>query len=147
MDMVLTIFKSLGVDQTVFIQFAILIVMFFLISALLFTKLQEVLELRETKTSKLEGNAHAIYKQADELAEQYRAKVEKTHQDSHHFNQKKKADLNIIEKEKLKTAEDKFSNEYEEKKLIIKKEIEAQRASLLSRVDELSGDLVLKLTK
>ena len=53
MDMILTIFKSLGVDQTVFIQFATLIIIFFLVSNLLFSKLQEVLALREEKTTKL----------------------------------------------------------------------------------------------
>ena len=147
MDMVLTIFKSLGVDQTVFIQFAILIIIFFLVSTLLFTKLQEVLELRETKTTKLENNAHAIYKQADELAEQYRAKVEKTHQESHHFNQKKKLDIQLNEKEKIKNAEEQFTKEYEEKRQIILKEIMAQKSSLMSKVDELSGSLVEKLTK
>lgn len=147
MDMILTIFKSLGVDQTVFIQFAILIVMFFLISSLLFTKLQEVLELREIKTTKLENTAHAIYKQADELAEQYKARVEKTHHDSHHTNQKKKTDITSTEKEKLKSAEEQFSKEYEEKRSKILDELATQKATLMSKVDELSGSLVEKLTK
>ena len=147
MDMILTIFKSLGVDQTVFIQFAILIVIFFLVSSLLFSKLQEVLELREVKTTKLENTAHAIYKQADELAEQYKARVEKTHQDSHHANQKKKTDITLAEKEKLKSAEEQFSKEYEEKRSKILAEVAAQKATLMSKVDELSGSLVEKLTK
>lgn len=147
MDMILTIFKSLGVDQTVFIQFATLIVIFFLVSNLLFSKLQEVLALREDKTTKLEGNAHAIYKQADELAEQYKARVEKTHQDSHHNNQKKKSELTSIEKEKLKKAEEEFNKEYDEKRAKIVAEVAAQKAALMSKVDELSGSLVSKLTK
>jgi len=147
MDMILTIFKSLGVDQTVFIQFAFLIIIFFAVSTILFSKLQEVLELREAKTTKLEGSAHAIYKQADELAEQYKAHVEKTHQDSHHSNQKKKSELLGTEKEKLKTAEEQFSKEYEEKKEKILAEVNAQKAVLMSKVDELSNGLVSKLTK
>ncbi len=147
MDMILTIFKSLGVDQTVFIQFIILIIVFFLVSTLLFAKLKEVLDLREVKTTKLEGDAHAIYKQADELAEQYKARVEKTHQDSQHSNQKKKADIALTEKEKIKSAEEQFSKEYDEKKSKIIQEISAQKASLMSKVDELSGNLVEKLTK
>jgi F-type H+-transporting ATPase subunit b len=147
MDMILTIFKSLGVDQTVFIQFVILIAIFFLVSNLLFSKLQEVLALREEKTTKLEGNAHAIYKQADELAQQYKAKVEKTHQDSHHANQMKKSEISNLHKEKIKKAEDEFSKEYEEKRKVILAEVGAQKATLMSKVDELSGSLVSKLTK
>jgi F-type H+-transporting ATPase subunit b len=147
MDMILTIFKSLGVDQTVFIQFAILIVIFFMISTLLFTKLQEVLELRESKTTKLENSAHAVYKQADELAEQYKARVEKTHQDSHHINQKKKSEISISEKAKLKSAEELFSKEYDEKKVKIMAEVATQKTTLLAKVDELSNSLVAKLTK
>jgi F-type H+-transporting ATPase subunit b len=147
MDMILTIFKSLGVDQTVFIQFVILIVVFSLVSNLLFKKLQEVLELRESKTTKLENTAHAIYKQADELAEQYKAHVEKTHQESHHANQKKKAELASAHKDKLKNAEEQFTKEYEEKRELILKEIENQKQALMSQVGELSGSLVDKLTK
>jgi F-type H+-transporting ATPase subunit b len=147
MDMILTIFKSLGVDQTVFIQFCTLIAIFFLVSNLLFSKLQEVLVLREDKTTKLEGNAHTIYKQADELAEQYKARLEKSHQDSHHSNQKKKSEIANLHKEKIKMAEDQFSKEYEEKRAVILTEVAAQKATLMSKVDELSGNLVSKLTK
>jgi F-type H+-transporting ATPase subunit b len=147
MDMILTIFKSLGVDQTVFVQAAILIVIFFLVSNLLFSKLQEILELREERTSKLENNAHAIYKQADELAEQYRANVEKTHQESHQLNQKQKAEISSAEKQKIKTTEDQFSLEYEEKRTKILEEVSQQKSYLLAKVEELSGNLVEKLTK
>jgi len=147
MDMILTIFKSLGVDQTVFIQFATLIIIFFLVSNLLFSKLQEVLALREEKTTKLEGSAHAIYKQADELAEQYKARVEKTHLDAHHHNQNKKLEIASVEKEKIKKAEEEFNKDYEEKRVKILAEISAQKTLLMSKVDELSDNLVSKLTK
>lgn len=147
MDMILTIFKSLGVDQTVFIQFVILIIIFTLVSNLLFSKLKEVLIMREMKTTKLESSAHAIYKKADELAEQYKAKVEKTHQESHQANQNKKNEINIVEKDKLKNAEQEFTKDYEAKKNKILEEISIQKTSLLSKVDELSGNLVEKLTK
>ena len=147
MGMILTIFKSLGVDQTVFIQASILIVVFFLVSTLLFKKLQEVLELREYKTTKLESSAHAIYKQAEELAEQYKARVEKTHLDSQSANHKKKAEINLNAKEKLKNAEEQFTKEYEAERLKILKEISDQKGILFSKVDELSGNLVDKLTK
>ncbi len=147
MDIILTIFKSLGVDQTVFIQAGLLIVIFSLVSTLLFKKLQEVLELRETKTVKLESTAHAVYKQAEELAEQFKARVEKTHQESHSQNQKKRSDLNNSEKDKLKKAEAEFTKEYEEQRSKNLRELAEQRSKLLSKIDELSGNLVDKLTK
>ena len=147
MDMIITIFKSLGVDQTVFIQFVILIVIFAVVSNVLFERVKTVLEYREGKTTKLESTAHAVYKQADDLAEQYKARVEKTHQDSHHEAQKKKMEIAHREREIIKNAEDNINKEYEEKRSALLSEMSAIKNKNLKEVDQLSSSLVDKLIK
>jgi F-type H+-transporting ATPase subunit b len=147
MDMILTIFKSLGVDQTVFIQFFTLIVLFIILSNTFFSRLKEVLDLRESKTTKLESNAHAVYKQADELAEQYKANIEKKHQESHLNSQKKKSEILNTEKDLLKQAEEKLTAEYESKKASLLKEFADKKEVAMKSVDTLATNLVEKITK
>jgi F-type H+-transporting ATPase subunit b len=147
MEMIITIFKSLGVDQTVFFQFVSLIIIFILVSNLLFTRLKDVLEMREQKTVKLEGNAHFIYKKADELQEQYKAHVEKTHQENHQNSQNKKNEILKKAQDKINEAEAKFTMEYNSKKTTLLAEIKSNRERSLSEVDNLSKNLIEKLTK
>jgi F-type H+-transporting ATPase subunit b len=105
------------------------------------------LEFREGKTTKLENHAHAVYKQAEELAEQYKARVEKTHTDSQLITQKKKNDILKSESDLVKLAEDKLNSEYEERKSKILKEMSEKRAVVMAQADQLAGNLVEKLTK
>ncbi len=145
--MIVTIFKSLSVDQTVFIQFVSLLIIFIILSTVLFNRLKDVLDHRENKTTKLEDNAHAVYKKADELAEQYRAHVEKTHHESQVKSSKKKSDILTNEKSLIKEAEEKLTKEYEEKRAMLEKEFSEKRKSALAQVAELSSQLVTKITK
>jgi hypothetical protein len=105
------------------------------------------LELREGKTTKLESHAHHVYKRAEDLAEQYKAKVEKTHSDSQGTSQKKKSEILNKERDFLKAEEDKLGREYEEKKAKIQKEIQEKRVVVMAEADKLAGNLVEKLTK
>jgi F-type H+-transporting ATPase subunit b len=147
MDTIVIILKALKIDQTVLIQFGLLLVFFNIIAPLLFKKIQAVLELRENKTTKLESNAHNIYKKAEDLAEQYNAKIEKTHQDSQNNSQKKKSEVLNTEHEILKSFEDKLGLEYEDKKSKIQKEISEKRTIVMAEADKLSANLVEKLIK
>lgn len=147
MDAILTIFQSLGVDQTVFVQFILVIVIFTILSVFLFPKVQEVLELRENKTTKLEGHAHALYKKAEELADQYKSQIEKTHQEAQSISSKKKSDLLSAEKELIKKKEEEIQKEYEEKKAEIVNEISSKKVNVLAEAEQLSKSLLDKLTK
>ena len=147
MDTIVIILKALKIDQTAIIQFGLLFVFFNTIAPLLFKKMQAVLELRESKTIKLESHAHHIYKKAEDLAEQYKARVEKTHQDSQASAQKKKQDVLNKEKEILKSLETKLSSEYEERKTKILEDMSKKRIEIMAEADKLAGNLVEKLTK
>lgn len=147
MDTILVILNALKIDKTVIIQFALLVVFFNTLAPMLFKRIQKVLDLREGKTTKLESHAHAVYKKSEELAEQYNAKIEKTHQDSQHESNKKKSEVLSKERDLLKSAEDKISAEYEERKSKILKEISEKRLVVMAEADKLAGTLVEKLTK
>lgn len=147
MDIILTVLNALKIDKTVIFQFILLFVFFNIIATLLFKRVQEVLEFREGKTTKLENHAHSVYKKAEDLSAQYNAKVEKTHQESQSLAQKKKSETLKKESEILRAAEDKISAEYEERKAKINKEISDKKAVVMNEAEVLAGNLVDKLTK
>ena len=143
----LKILKSLGIDSTVVYQFIFFIIFFNLIASKLFKKLQEILELRESKTSKLDSHANDLYKKVEELQEKYKASIEKTHQDSQVIASKKKSEILAKEREVLTGAEDKMTSEYEAKRAQLLKEMNEKRSAVLSEASVLSNSLVEKLTK
>ncbi|MCK6593823.1 MAG: hypothetical protein L6Q33_01375 [Bacteriovoracaceae bacterium] len=147
MDAILSIFQSLGVDQTVFVQFASVIVIFAILSCVLFPKVKEVLELRESKTTKLDGNANNLYKKAEEVSAQYKSVIEKTHQESQASATKKKSELTDSEKTQLKKTEEEIQKDYEAKKALVLKEIDSKKSNVLAEADQLSKTLLEKLTK
>jgi F-type H+-transporting ATPase subunit b len=147
MNTIVVILNSLKIDKTVLIQFGLLVVFFNIIAPLLFKKLQAILDLRENKTTKLESHAHHVYKQADDLSVQYKAKIEKTHQDSQAIASKKKSDILSSERSILKDAEEKMNNEYEAKRVQALRELSEKRNIVMAEAEKLSSTLVEKLTK
>lgn len=147
MDTIVIILKALKIDQTAIIQFGIFFVFFNILATFFFKRIQDVLEYRESKTTKLEDHAHAIYKQAEDLADQYKAKVEKTHTDSQSTTQAKKSETLNKENEILKSAESVINSEYDSRKAKIFKEISDKRITVMEEADKLASHLVEKLTK
>lgn len=147
MDTIVVILTALKIDKTVLIQFGILLVFFNIAAPLFFKRLQDIIEYRESKTTKLENHAHAVYKQAEDLADQYKAKVEKTHADSQVATSKKKAEVMDKERELLKSAEEQINTEYETRRAQILKDVSEKRSAVMAEAEKLSGNLVEKLTK
>ncbi len=147
MGTIYTILNSLKIDQSFYIQFILFIVFFNVLAPLLFKKLQEVLELREGKTTKLDSHANHVYKQAEDLAEQYKGSIEKTHTDAQTIASKKKAEIMAKEREVLLANEEKMNGEYEGKKASLLKEFADKRSAVMAEAEKLSSTLVEKLTK
>jgi F-type H+-transporting ATPase subunit b len=147
MNTIVTILNSLKIDNTFLIQFVLFLVFFNVIAPILFNKLQEILELRESKTSKLDSHANDLYKKVEELQEKYKASVEKTHQDSQVIASKKKSEILAKEREVLTGAENKMTSDYEAKRAQLLKEMNEKRTAVLSEASVLSNSLVEKLTK
>ena len=145
MDQILQIFAQLGVDQSIFFQFAIFIFIFFALKVLFLDKLLFVLETREQKTSKLEAAAKAKFERADKLAQEHRAKIASFHQEAQkNFNDNKQK----MEREKslkIKQAEKESAKEFAEAKTKLIGEVAAQRKKVMNSGKDLSQTLVDKL--
>mgnify|MGYP001039079371 FL=1 len=146
MDTFLNIFKSLGADFTFFYQLALVLVFYFVLKYSLFGKLQEVLELRENKTTKLEGNANKKFAEAEELAQKYKAELSKANQEAFTFLSDKKNNALDVQKSKLKEVENQLNIQVEAKRKEFMAELEVHKSNVLKEADSLSGDLVNKLT-
>lgn len=146
METFLNIFKSLGADETFFYQLALVIVFYFTLKFSLFNKLQEVLDLRENKTTKLEGNANKKFAEAEELSQKYKSELDKANQEAFGIISSKKNDALELQKSKIKEVETKLNLQVEEKRKVFMAEIADHKTAILKEADSLSGDLVNKLT-
>lgn len=146
MDTFLNIFKSLGADVTFFYQLALVLVFYFILKYSLFGKLQEVLDLRESKTTKLEGNANKKFAEAEELAQKYKTELQKANQEAYTLLSDKKNGAQEVQKSKLKEVENQLNIQVEAKRKEFMAELETHKANVLKEADSLSSDLVNKLT-
>lgn len=147
MGTIYTILNSLKIDQSFYVQFILFFVFFNTLGPLLFKRVQEVLDLREKKTVKLDSHANHTYKQAENIEEQYKGTLEKTHVDSQLIASQKKAEILAKEKALLLSAEEKMSNEYEERRKKMSETIASKKKETMATVDSLSNALVERLIK
>ncbi len=144
MDLILSVFKKLNVDQTVFIQFGILVVLFFLLKVIFFNKLQFVLELRESKTTKLEDNANKTFSQAESLSQKYKEQIDKAYVEAQDKYNKRKNEILDREKQNIKTAENQINQEVEKERAAFVAELDSKKKEVLDNADSLAKNLVDK---
>ena len=145
MDQIVAIFNQLGVDATIAYQFAIFVVLFALLKTLFFDKLQFVLELREAKTTKLDGAADKKFGEADKLAAEYDQKMKSVNAQAMNHVSEVKAKAISEQKAEIKKIEEQLEDQVESKRKEFIKEIDVQRAEILKNADQLSDGLVQKL--
>tara|TARA_R110000868_G_scaffold100129_15_gene275510 strand:- start:1042 stop:1485 length:444 start_codon:yes stop_codon:yes gene_type:complete len=145
MDQIVVIFKQLGVDETIGHQFIVFVVMFALLKVVLFDKLQFVLELREAKTTKLDGDADAKFGQADKMANEYEEKMKAINAQAMHHVAEVKGKAISKQKSEIKKIEDQLDDQVESKRQEFMKEIEVKKGEILKSADQLSDGLVQKL--
>ncbi len=147
MDMVIGILKQLGADETLWQQFLIVTAMYFLAKFLFLDHLQNVIENREEKTVKLEGNAEKQFEEINKLSNEYKEKISAA-------NKEAKANLDLNKKDIAKDLENKYRGEEKTINDYIdssRKDIEADLAQkkdqVLSEAETLSNSLVQKIAK
>jgi F-type H+-transporting ATPase subunit b len=146
MEAVINIFKSLGVDETIFVLFGLFVALYFVLKFVLFGKLQEVLEMREGKTTGLEGNANKKFAEAEEMLSKYEEKIEKSNAEAQAILAAKKSEVIARERSKYKEAESKVEKDVEAKRAVFVAELNEQKKSVMTNADSLSENLVQKLT-
>ena len=147
MEQVLNILAKLGIDQTVFIQFGLFFVLYFVLKNLLFSKLQYVLDLRKEKTEVLDHHANIKLAEAGKMMNEYDARIEATNHDAHRiFSSDKtetlKREYDIIQK-KVEETEKKIEEGIKE----FAKDLKIRKREIMENADELSNILVDKMSK
>ncbi len=146
MEMILGIFTKLGVDSTIFYQFAVVVVLFFILKTLFLNKLKEVILLREERTTKLEIEANKKMNQAQELSAQYKTKMDKCFNDAQIFFREKQSAIYSSEKEKVDAFEFHMSTEFQKKKEEYISGLQAKKDLVMAQADDLTQELTNKLT-
>lgn len=147
MKLVLNILERLQIDETIFVQFAIIVVLFLLLDSLLFKKVLFVLKYREKKTVGLEGEANRKMAEAEELSNKYKEKVNHAFNSSLESLKKKKSILSNEYKATLDKAQDEILEKADGEIKSFTKEISDKKASILSSSSELSKNLLDKLSQ
>ena len=147
MDLILSVFEKLNIDQTAFIQFGVMVMLYFPLKTILFNKLQFVLELRESKTTKMEENANKKFVQANQLSEKYRAELDKAYNEAQGKYHGEKQEIVEREKRKIKEKEADLNQNFEKRKNEFVQELEQKKTEVLASADELAGDLVNKIVQ
>lgn len=145
MQTIINIFTSLGVDQTVFIQFALVVVIYFVLKYTFFSKLQFVLDTRESKTTKMESGANKKFTEAEALAAKYRVEIEKADSEAVKIITTKKQDALSAQKTQIKSTEKTLNAEFESKRAELEADFASKKAGVLAQADSLSKELVQKI--
>ncbi len=145
MELILGVFEKLHIDETFFIQFAVLVAFFFILKAVFFNKLQFVLELRESKTVKLEENANKKFIEAQNLSDKYKKEIDKIFQDSQEKMNRKKVDAVKSEKNMIAEKGKNLNLFVEQKRSQFKEEVELKSKEILGNADQLASSLIDKI--
>ncbi|EPZ50534.1 ATP synthase B/B' CF(0) [Bacteriovorax sp. BAL6_X] len=147
MDTINTVLNSLGINSTFFIQLAIVTVLYFVTRNLIWSKLQEVLENREAKTTKMESGADEKTRLATELENEYKSKIEGAQSEAFNLIQNKKEEVTKREAVKVKELANKLEAEANSEKAKYSQELEEKKVAIMKDADELSALLVDKIVQ
>ena len=141
------IFVQLGTDQSILYQLVIIIVMFAISKFIFIKHMQAVIETREERTSKLEGNTEKQFEEIEKIQKAYKEKIQLANKEVKRQLDAGKDELSRKYEGEYR-AEESVVNEFIKKS---KKEIEAEisekRTVVLSDAEELAKSLVNKIAK
>ena len=147
MELIYDILNKLHIDKTFYTQFGLVIVLFFGVKALLMSKLQEVLDMREGKTVKREAGANEKFAKAEELAEKYNQRIAEANSEAQKKFEHKRDEVNRKQQTIYEEAVSKIEKETESKRNSVLAEVDAHKSAMVGRRDELINELVEKVTQ
>jgi F0F1-type ATP synthase membrane subunit b/b' len=145
METVQAIFTQLGVDSSLLPQFIIVIVIFTLAQLLFLGKLQEVLEVREEKTVKMENAADDTLNKVADMQREYKAKIEEANRAALAIITDKKNESNAKHTQAFKTSEKEVNQYIDDSRVQFNKEVEASKDQYLAEAKNLANSLVQKI--
>jgi F0F1-type ATP synthase membrane subunit b/b' len=139
------IFTQLGVDSSLPYQFAVLAVAFILANFLFLGKLQEVLEVREEKTVKLENSADETLEKVTTMQTEYKAKLDEANRIALKNATEKKQKISQKYTDQYKATEKELNQFVDSSRAEFGKEVESNKAKYLAESEVLSQSLVQKI--
>ncbi len=139
------IFTQLGVDDSLPYQFAVLAIAFILANFLFLGKLQEVLEVREEKTVKLENSADETLEKVTSMQSDYKAKVEEANRIALKNATEKKQKITQKYTEQYKATEKELNQLVDSSRSAFSKEVASNKDKYLAEAEVLSQSLVQKI--
>ena len=147
MEVILGIFGQLGVDQTVFIQFIIAVIVFIGCKFFFLSKMRLILQTREELTTGLEEEAEKLAHKTQEASEKFKAQVESTYQKNQEKFNSKKAELVNLETSELEKTDKQIQEMTESARAENEGFLNAKKQELMAQVKELSDELTTKFVK
>ena len=147
MDAFIDIFGKLGSDITVFYQFGIFLVLYFILKTVFFNKLQFVLEIRDNKTVKLKDSAEKKFQKAKALEEEYLAKMKMAKAKAAEELRQYK-DLKLKEQTMaVKNTRDKVEKNLEKEVHSFHQLLQTKRKSIFANVGNFSKNILQRIGK
>lgn len=139
------IFTQLGVDSSLPYQFGIILLVFIIANFLFLGKLQNVLEVREEKTVKLENSADETVEKVTAMQSDYKLKIDDASRTALKFATDKKHSMTQKYTEQYKQTEKEVNSLVDKSRNEFSKEVAANKAGYLAESETLAQSLVQKI--
>lgn len=145
MEQVLDILQRLGVDNSFFIQLALILFMLIVLKFLLLDLLSKILSERQERTFKLEGVSNQLFSKVDLLSKQYKEQSDKAFSDSKKVLFEGKRKIVQDKKSILKNVEDELKKRVESEREKIKELSVSKKSSGKDQLIEIVNSLFSKI--
>lgn len=145
METFVAIFSQLGVDSSLKYQFVIILIVFIAANFIFLEKLQNVLQIREEKTVKLENSADDVVEKANTIQAEYKAKIDEASRVALKTTTDKKQNITQKYTEQYKQTEKELGHYVDQSRLDFSKDVASNKEKYLSESEALSQSLVQKI--
>ena len=145
METFTAIFTQLGVDSSLVPQFIIILLAFIIAQYLFLGKLQNVIEVREDKTVKLESSADETIEKVQRMQIEYKTKIDEANRSALKSSSDKKQIISQKYTEQYKQAEKEVNTFIDNSRKEFTNEIANNKEKYLAETESLSKSLVQKI--
>lgn len=139
------ILTQMGVDGSLAYQFVIIVAVFIIANFLFLGKLQNVLEVREEKTVKLENSADETLEKVTSMQGEYKLKIDQANRDALKNATEKKQQITQKYTEQYKAVERDVNNMVDKSRNDFSNEVASNKDKYLAESEVLAQSLVQKI--
>ncbi|MAZ49324.1 MAG: hypothetical protein CME65_12245 [Halobacteriovoraceae bacterium] len=147
MDLVLKILVQLGADQSFFYQLGIILLVFIIARFIFIDHLQAVIERREDKTVKLEGDAEKQFDEISKIQDQYKEKIQGASKEMRVKLESNKSEIIKKHEARYRSSEAEVNEYLDKTRAEVEAEINEKKEEVMAEADKLAANLVKKLSK